>query len=152
MRLQATTPAALSGASPVVSTQSIHPMDLLEASLGLVPAAAAMKASKTWATRRRFWGGEHDRFKGEMGTDGSGGQIWQIRRHADAHMDVSDEGAQGGEVGGDQGDRKVVTTHGGDTDGRVVATQRSFFVVGPYYVGEKGVLSPHNTDRSKTPH
>ena len=77
-----------------------------------------------------------------MGTDGSGGQIWQIRRHADAHMDVSDEGAQGGEVGGDQGDRKVVTTHGGDRDGGVVGTQRCFFVVGPY-VGEK-VLSPYD--------
>jgi len=107
-------------------------MDLLEASLGLVPAAAATKASKTWAMRRRFWGGEHDRFKGEMGTDGSGGQIWQIRRHADAHMDISDEGVQGGEVvGGDRGDRKVVTTHGGDRDGGVVATQGCFFVVGP---------------------
>jgi len=51
-----------------------------------------------------------------MGTDGSGGQIWQIRRQADAHMDIFDEEAQGGEVGGDRGDRKVVTTHGGDRE------------------------------------
>ena len=75
-RLQATTPAASSGASPVVSTQSMRPMDLLEASLGSVLAAAARKADKTWATRGRFWGGKNYRFKGEMGTDGSGGQIW----------------------------------------------------------------------------
>ena len=142
MRLQATTPAASSGASPVVSTQSLRPMDLLEASLGSVLAAAARKADKTWATRRQFWGGENYRFKGEMGTDGSGGQIWRIRRHSTAHMDVADEGAQGGEVGGDRGDRKVVSTHGGDRATGVVATQRCFFVVGSY-LGEK-VLSPHD--------
>jgi len=105
-------PAALSGASPVVSTQLICPMDLLEASLGSVPAAAARKASKTCATQRQFWGGKNNRFKGEMRTDGSDGQIWHIRCHADAHMDVSNEGVQGGEVGSDRGDRKVVTTHG----------------------------------------
>jgi len=122
--------------------QSIRPMDLLEASLSSVRAAAARKASKTWATQRRFWGGKNDQFKGEMGTDGSGGQIWQICHHADTHMDDSNEGAQGGPVGGDRGDRKVVTTHGGDRDGGVVATQRCFFVVGPY-VGEK-VLSPYD--------
>ena len=87
---------ALSGASLVDSKQSICPMDLMEASFGLVRAAAARKASKTWAMRRQFWRGENDCFKGEMGTDGSGGQIWQIHRHADAHMDVSNEGAQGG--------------------------------------------------------
>jgi hypothetical protein len=126
----------------VVSMHSLRPMDLLEASLRSVPAAAARKAAKTWATQRRFWGGKNDRFKGKMGTDGSGGQIWPIRRHADAHMDVADEGAQGGEVGGDRGDRKVVSTHGGDRATGVVATQRCFFVVGSY-LGEK-VLSPHD--------
>jgi len=141
-RLQAMMPAALSGASPGGLTQSIHPMDLLEASFGSVLAAAARKASKTWAMRRQFFGGENYHFKGEMGTDGSGGQIFQIRLHTDAHMDVFDEGAQGGEVGGDRGDRKVVTTHGGDRDGGVVVTQRCFVVVGPY-VGEK-VLSPYD--------
>ena len=77
-----------------------------------------------------------------MGTVGSGGQIWPIRRHVVAHMDVSDEGAQGGEVGGDRGDRKVVTTDGGDRDRAVVATQRYFFVA-RFYVGEK-VLSPYD--------
>ena len=92
----------------------LRPMDLLEASLRSVPAAAARKAAKTWATQRRFWGGKNDRFKGKMGTNGSGGQIWPIRRHADAHMDVADEGAQGGEVGGKRGMRKSVSTHGGD--------------------------------------
>ena len=34
-------------------------------------------------------------------------------------MDVVDEGAQGGKVGGDRGDRKVVTTNGGDRDSGV---------------------------------
>jgi len=87
-------------------------MDLLEASLGSIPAATARKASKTWATQRRFWGGENDRFKGEMGTDGSDGQIWQIRRHADAHMDVSKEKAQGGEVDGDQAIEKLLQLMG----------------------------------------
>ena len=53
MRLQATKPAASSGAHPVVSTQSLRPMSLLEASLGSVPAAAARKAVKTWAARRQ---------------------------------------------------------------------------------------------------
>ena len=43
-RLQAKMPAALSGASPVVLTQSMRPIDLLEASLGSVLAAAARKA------------------------------------------------------------------------------------------------------------
>ena len=142
MRLQATTPAASSGASPVVSTQSLRPMDLLEASLGSVLAAAARKADKTWATRRRFWGGENYRFKGEMGTDGSGGQIWRIRRHSTAHMDVSDEGAQGGEVGGERGMRKSVSTDGGDRDRAVVATHRIFFVA-RFYVREK-VWSPYD--------
>ena len=142
MRLQATKPAASPEASPVVSMHSLRPMDLLEASLRSVPAAAARKAAKTWATQRRFWGGKNDRFKGKMGTDGSGGQMWPIRRHVVAHMDVADEGAQGGEVGGDRGDRKVVSTHGGDRATAVVATQRCFFVVGSY-LGEK-VLSPHD--------
>ena len=118
------------------------PMDLLEASLGSVPAAAARKAVKTWATQRRFWGGKNDRFKGKMGTNGSGGQIWRIRRHSTAHMDVADKGAQGGEVGGDRGDRKVVSADGGDRDRAVVVTQRCFFVAGPF-VGEK-VLSPYD--------
>ena len=126
----------------MVSTHSLRPMDLLEASLRSVPAAAARKAVKTWATQRQFWGGKNDRFKGKMGTDGSGGQIWRIRRHSTAHMDVADEGAQGGEVGSDQGDRKVVSTNEGDRDSGVVATQRCFFVAGPY-VGEK-VLSPYD--------
>jgi len=90
----------------------------------------------------RFWGGKNDRFKGKMGTNGSGGQIWRIRCHSTAHMDVADEGAQGGKVGGDRGDRKVVTTNGGDRDSGVVATQRCFFVAGPF-VGEK-VLSPYD--------
>ena len=120
----------------MVSTHSLSPMDLLEASLCSVPAAAARKAVKTWATQRQFWGGKNDRFKGKMGTDGSGGQIWPIRRHADAHMDVADEGAQGGEVGGERGMRKSVTTHGGDRDREVVATQRLFFVA-RFYVSEK---------------
>ena len=126
----------------MVSTHSLRPMDLLQASLRSVPAAAARKAVKTWATQRQFWGGKNDRFKGKMGTNGSGGQIWRIRRHSTAHMDVADEGAQGGEVGGDWGDRKVVTTNGGDRDSGVVATQRCFFVAGPF-VGEK-VLSPYD--------
>jgi len=142
MRLQATKPAASFGAHPVVSTQSLRPMSLLEASLGSVPAAAARKTVKTWATQRQFWGGKNDRFKGKMGTDGSGGQIWPIRRHADAHMDVSDEGAQGGEVGGERGMRKSVSTDGGDRDRAVVATHRIFFVA-RFYVGEK-VLSPYD--------
>ena len=62
-RLQATTmPAALSVAYPVVSTQSICPMGLLEASLGSVPAAAMRKAVKTWAARRQFGGAtNHDK-------------------------------------------------------------------------------------------
>jgi hypothetical protein len=51
-------------------------------------------------------------------------------------MDVADKGAQGGEVGGDRGDRKVVSTHGGDRDREVVATQRLFFVA-RFYVSEK---------------
>ena len=89
-------PAASPEASPVVSTHSLRPMDLLQASLRSVPAAVARKAVKTWAMQRRFWGGKNDRFKGKMGTNGSGGQIWRIRRHADAHMDVADEGTQGG--------------------------------------------------------
>ena len=144
MRLQVTRPAALSGASPVVVMQSMRPMDLLEASLGSVPAAAVRKAVKTWATRRQFWGGKNDPFKGEMGTNGSGGQIWQIRRHSTAHMNVADEGSQGGEVSGNRGDRKVVLTHGGvrATGVVVVVTQQCFVVVGSY-VGEK-VLSPHD--------
>jgi len=41
-------------------------------------------------------------------------------------MDVADKRAQGGEVGGDRGDRKVVSTHGGDRATGVVATQRFF--------------------------
>ncbi len=57
-------------------------------------------------------------------------------------MDVADKGAQGGGVGGDQGDRKVVSTHGGDRSTGVVASQRFFVVVGSY-LGEK-VLSPHD--------
>jgi len=126
----------------VVSMHSLRPMDLLEASLRSVPAAAARKAAKTWATQRRFGGGKNDRFKGKMGTVGSGGQIWPIRRHADAHMDVADEGAQGGEVGGERGMRKSVSTHGGDRATGVVATQRNFFVV-RFYVGEK-VWSPYD--------
>jgi len=126
----------------VVSMHSLRPMDLLEASLRSVPAAAARKAAKTWATQRRFGGGKNDRFKGKMGTVGSGGQIWPIRRHADAHMDVADEGAQGGEVGGERGMRKSVTTEGGDRDSGVVATQPCFFVA-RVYVGEK-VWSPYN--------
>ncbi len=53
-RLQATTmPKASSGAYPVVSTQSIRPMGLSEASLSSVPAATARKAVKTWAVRRK---------------------------------------------------------------------------------------------------
>ena len=120
----------------------MRPMDLLEASLGSVLAAAARKADKTWATRRRFWGGENYRFKGEMGTDGSGGQIWRICRHSTAHMDVSDEGAQGGEVGGKRGMRKSVSTDGGDRDRAVVATHRIFFVA-RFYVREK-VWSPYD--------
>ena len=88
-------PAASPEASPVVSTHSLRPMDLLQASLRSVPAAAARKTVKTWAMQRRFRGGKHDRFKGKMGTNGSGGQIWQIHHHSTAHMDVSDEGAQG---------------------------------------------------------
>ena len=51
--LQATTmPEASSGAYPVVSTQSIRPMGLSEASLSSVPAATARKAVKTWAARK----------------------------------------------------------------------------------------------------
>jgi uncharacterized metal-binding protein len=61
-QLQATTPAASSGASPVVSMQSMRPMDLLEASLGSVLAAAARKADKTWVTR-----GENYRLRGKWG-------------------------------------------------------------------------------------
>ena len=72
----------------------------------------------------------------------NGGQIWPIRRHVVAHMDVADEGAQGGEVGGDRGDRKSVTTEGGDRDHAVVATHRIFFVV-RFYVREK-VWSPYD--------
>jgi len=140
--LQATTPAASPEASPVVSMHSLRPMDLLEASLRSVPAAAARKAAKTWATQRRFGGGKNDRFKGKMGTVGSGGQIWPIRRHADAHMDVADEGAQGGEVGGERGMRKSVTIEGGDRDHAVVATHRIFFVA-RFYVREK-VWSPYD--------
>ena len=52
--LQATTmPEASSGAYPVVSTQSIRPMGISEASLSSVPAATARKAVKTWAARRK---------------------------------------------------------------------------------------------------
>ena len=80
----------------MVSTHSLGPMDLLVASLHSVPAAAARKAVKTWATQRQFWGGKKQHFKGKMGTDGSGGQIRRIRRHSTPHMDVANEGAQGG--------------------------------------------------------
>lgn len=61
--LQATTmPEASSGAYPVVSTQSIRPMGLSEASLSSVPAATARKAVKTWAARRQFGGAtNHDK-------------------------------------------------------------------------------------------
>jgi hypothetical protein len=52
-------PAASSGAYPVVLTQSIRPMGLLEASLGLASVAAARKAVKTWAARRQFGGGKN---------------------------------------------------------------------------------------------
>ena len=142
MRLQATKPAASSEASPVVSTHSLRPMDLLEASLRSVPAAAARKAVKTWATQRQFWGGKNDRFKGKMGTDGSGGQIWRIRRRCIAPDVGGVEGGQGGKVGGERGMRKSVTTHGGDRDHEVVATQRNFFVA-HFYLGEK-VLSPYD--------
>ena len=142
MRLQATKPAASPEASPVVSMHSLRPMDLLEASLRSVPAAAARKAAKIWATQRRCWGGKNDRFKGKLGTDGSGGQMWPIRRHVVAHMDVADEGAQEGEVGGERGMRKSVSTDGGDRDRAVVATQRIFFVA-RFYVREK-VLSPYD--------
>ena len=114
--------------------------------IGSIPSLSSggggEEGSQNMGDAEAIWGGKHDRFKGEMGTNGSGGQIWRIRRHSTAHMDVADEGAQGGEVGGDQGDRKVVTTHGGDRATGVVATQRCFFVAGPY-VGEK-VLSPYD--------
>ena len=46
-------PEASSGAYPVVSTQSIRPMGLSEASLRSVPAAMARNAVKTWAARRK---------------------------------------------------------------------------------------------------
>lgn len=80
----------------MVTKHSLPPMDLLEASLHSVPEAAARKAVKTWAMQRLFFGHKKLRFKGKMGTDGSGGQIRQIRRHSTAHMDVANEGAQGG--------------------------------------------------------
>ena len=45
-------------------------------------------------------------------------------------------------IRGRRGDRKVVSTHGGDGATGVVASQRFFFVVGSY-LSEK-VLSPHD--------
>ena len=71
------------------------------------------------------------------------GQIWQIRRRRGtaANNSVVD-GRQGGEGRVAGGNGKVVTTHGGDRDSRVVASQ-ACFLVECSYVSEK-VLPPYD--------
>ena len=52
----------------------------------------------------------------------------RFRRRGDAPNDIFDEGWRGGEGGRGLRTSNVVTTHGGDRDSGVVATQRLFFV------------------------
>ena len=66
----------------------------------------------------------------------SAGQIRPIRRRSIAPNVGVVEGGQGGEGRDAGGSGKVVTTHGGDRDREVVATQRLFFVA-RFYVSEK---------------
>ena len=70
------------------------------------------------------------------------GQIWRIRRHADALNDSVVEGKQGGEGWDAGGDGKVASTHGGDRDSGVVVTQQ-YFLVECSYVSEK-VWAPYD--------